>query len=122
MRMLFSLVLVLGFASAAAAHEPRKGPHGGALVDAGHYHVEVVANDTVLDVFLSDMADKPLKAAGFKGLAILAVDGKSARVALDATADGEKLEGSAPAGLGQHVKGVVQLTAPDGKTATAKLN
>lgn len=106
----------------AQAHEPRLGPRGGALVDAGAYHVEVVSKDAVLDVFVSDINDKPLSATGFKGLAILAVAGKSLRVTLEPAGDGGKLSGAAPAALPARVKGAVQITGPDGKTATAKLN
>ena len=43
----------------------------------------LVAKDTVLDVFISDAADKPVPPAGFKALAILVVDGKSQRISLE---------------------------------------
>lgn len=122
MRLLLSLVIALGIAGFAQAHEPRKGPRGGALVDAGDYHIEVLPQGSGLDVYLSDTADKPLKANGFKGLAILAIAGKTVRVPLEAAADGAKLTGAAPSPLAPPVKGAVQITAPDGKTATSKLN
>ena len=122
MRLFLSLVLTLGIAGFAQAHEPRKGPRGGALVDAESYHIEVLAQGGGLDVYLSDIADKPLPAASYKGLAILAIAGKTVRVPLEATADGAKLTGAAPAPLALPLKGAVQITAPDGKTATGKLN
>jgi len=105
----------------ALAHEPRVGPHGGTLVDAGAYHVEVTMKGTAVDVYLSDAADKPVAAAGFKGTVMLAIDGKSQRVVL-APADGNRLTGQSTVTASGPLKGAVLLTTPDGKTAQAKLN
>lgn len=122
MRTFFaSLVLALGLVS-AFAHEQRTGPRGGALVDAGTYHVELLTRDKVVEIFVSDQNDKPLPAAGFKALAILAVAGKSVRVTLEPAPDGAKLVGSVPEPLPARVKGAVQLTGADGKTSTGRIN
>mgnify|MGYP001300149638 CR=1 FL=1 len=107
--------------AAATAHEPRKGPNGGALVDAGRsYHVELITKggDEVV-VILSDLNDKPVSAAGFKANAILIVGGKAQRFVLE-PADGSRLVGKAPVAIPAGTKGAVQLTAPDGATAQAK--
>lgn len=117
---LLALMLTLGMAP-AFAHEPRKGPNGGALVDAGTYHIEVIGSGTTLDVIVSDAADKPVPATGFKALAIIVIDGKTQRIPLEPTADGKKLTGTAPAVLAS-LKGAVQLTDRDGKTATGRVN
>ena len=53
--------------------------------------------------------------------AILVAGGKSQRVVL-APVDGKRLSGSAAAALPSQPKGVVQLTAPDGKTVQAKFD
>ncbi|MGL5447111.1 MAG: hypothetical protein ACRDBL_07380 [Rhabdaerophilum sp.] len=105
----------------ALAHEPRKGPNGGALVDAGSFHVEVLGKGTVLEVYVSDGGDKPLEVVGFKALAIMVIDGKTQRIALEPSPDGKKLIGTAPASL-TSIKGAVQLTDKDGKTATGRVN
>lgn len=110
---------LLGLAAPAVAHDA-KGPNGGQLTDAGSYHVEIVTRDRAIDVFLSDAKEKPLAAAGFKGLAILVIDGKPQRIVLEPATD--RLKGSAPAPLPSGVKGVIQLTSPDGKTSQAKFN
>ncbi len=116
------LVLALALlATPAFAHEPRKGPNGGELVDAGSYHIEVIGRGTAIEVLVSDATDKPLPTTGFKVLAIMVIDGKTQRIALEPTADGKKLAGTAPAPL-TSVKGVVQLTDKDGKTATGRIN
>jgi hypothetical protein len=108
-------------ASTAFAHEPRKGPNGGNLVDAGSYHIEVVGNGATLDVFVSDNLDRPVSATGFKALAIIVIDGKTQRVPLEPTADGKTLSGMASAPI-KAIKGAVQLTDKDGKTTTGRVN
>jgi hypothetical protein len=100
------------------AHDVANGPHGGRVVEAGDYHVELVAKDTIVDVFLTDDGDKPISPAGFKGVAILVVGGKSARVTLEPTGDA-RLSGTAAGALPHEPKGVVQITSRQGKTAQA---
>ena len=113
------LVSLLAVAFPASAHEVEKGPNGGRVADAGTYHVELVAEDNTVDVFLTGAGDKPVSAAGFKGTAILVVNGKAQRIVLEAAGDA-KLTGKAGVVLPAQPKGAVQLTAPDGKTASAK--
>lgn len=116
-----TLALFLMISGVTLAHEPRPGPNGGLLVDAGgSYHAELVADgsDTVT-LFLFDAADQPIESAGFKANAILVVNAKPVRFALE-PAGGQKLSGKAPGPVPAGVKGAVQLTAPDGSTAQAK--
>ncbi|MFN3351052.1 MAG: hypothetical protein ACK41X_19065, partial [Pseudorhodoplanes sp.] len=56
---------------------------------------------------------------GFKGLAILAVGGKSQRIVLE-PAEGGKLTGKATGNLPAEPKGVVQITPPKGQSVSAK--
>jgi hypothetical protein len=120
-------ILVAAFAAqvlmpaAVRAHEPRKGPNGGELVDAGSYHVEVVSKGSVLEVYVGDSLDRPLKASDFKALAIMVIDGKTHRIPMEPTADGSKFTAIAPAVI-TRVRGVVQLTDNAGKTATGRVN
>ena len=116
-----ALALALAIATAAHAHEPRPGPNGGLKVDAGKsWHAELVANGTPdVVLFLYDHEDKPIPATGFRANAILVIDGKTQRFALQ-PADGSKLTGTAPVPVPKGVKGAVQLTAPDGTGAQAK--
>lgn len=121
MRLFTAAALLAASVLTASAHEPRKGPNGGALVDAGKsYHVELIAKGSEeVVVILSDINDKPVVAAGFKANAILIVGGKTQRFALE-PADGSRLVGKAPVAIPAGTKGAVQLTAPDGATAQAK--
>ena len=115
-----ALIAALLTASAVCAHEAA-GRHGGRVADAGDFHVELVAAGETVDVYVSDARQKPVTAAGFKGTAILVVGGKPARIALE-PADGNRLTGRATAALGGRPKGAVQLTAPDGATASGTFN
>jgi hypothetical protein len=103
----------------ASAHDA-KGPNGGRVLDAGEYHVELVAAGTKIDVFITDGADKPIAADGFKGVAILIVGGKSQRIVLEPSAG--KLTGVSASPVTANPKGVVQITPPNGKTAQARYN
>ena len=101
----------------ALAHDA-KGHHGGRVADAGGYHVEMVTNGDEIEIFLIDHNNKQMTIAGYKGVAILSVDGKSQRITLEA-GDG-RLTGKAAAALPAQPKGVVQITPPGGRTVSAK--
>ena len=110
-------ICALLMAAPAFAHDA-KGQHGGRVADAGSYHVELVAKGDKVEVYLIDHNNKQMPLAGYKGLAILSVDGKSQRIVLEA---GEgRLTGKASANLPNQPKGVVQITPPNGKTMSAK--
>lgn len=95
-----------------------KGKNGGQMTEAGDYHVELVVKGDTIEVYVADHDDKPVAVSGFKGVAILSAGGKSQRITLDA-GDG-KLTGKATGALPAQPKGVVQITPPGGKTASAK--
>jgi len=111
---------LLASAGSAWAHDV-KARNGGRITDAGAYHLELVVKSDTIDVFISDQSEKPVSASGFKGVAILLAGGKSHRVVL-APVEGTRLSGSATAALPNQPKGVVQLTAPDGRTSQAKFD
>jgi|SRR6266404_565876 hypothetical protein len=104
----------------AYAHEP-KATHGGRVAEAGPYHVELVAKDMAIEIFLIGENDKPVDPKGFKGVAIFILGGKAERITL-APSEKNNLSGTAAMALPANPKGAVQLTAPDGKTATARFD
>jgi hypothetical protein len=118
MKALLAIPALLLATAPALAHET-KGPHGGRQVDAGAMHVELITKGPAIDVYVADGAGKPVDASTFKGLAILVVGGKPARIVL-APAGGDRLTGAAPADLGATVKGAVQITTNTGVTAQGK--
>ena len=104
----------------AHAHEA-KGSHGGRIADAGPYHAELVAKDNVIEIFLTGENDKPVDPKGFRAVAIFKLGGKTERIALTPS-EKNNLSGTAAAALPANPKGAVQVTAPDGKTATARFD
>ncbi|KRR28601.1 hypothetical protein [Bradyrhizobium retamae] len=113
----FVLLMAL-MASPAGAHSS-KGPHGGRFVDAKPYHAELVTKGDIVEIFISDADEKPMNAAGFRGVAIFQVSGKVERIELRLSESGA-LAGKAGEALPEAVKGAVQLTGPDGKTTIAR--
>jgi hypothetical protein len=111
---------LLALAVPALAHAP-KPQHGGRIAAAGDYHVELVAKDGVVEVHVIDHNDKPVTISGFKGLAILAVGGKSQRIVLEPAGD-KQLSGKAEAALPAKPKGVIQITPPGGKVVNARFD
>jgi hypothetical protein len=116
--------LTLGVAMLATlpayAHDA-KSLHGGRLADAGPYHVELVTEDTAIAIFLIGENGKPVDPKGFKAVAIFNLGGKAERITL-APSEKDRLSGTAATALPANAKGAVQLTAPDGKTATARFD
>jgi len=120
---LLVLVSMMGMAIPALAHpalaHEAKGPNGGRLTDAGRYHVEMVAKPNEIEVFVSDAKEQPVAATGFRGLAILVIEGKPQRITLE-PAGNDRLKGSSALPVPGNPKGVIQLTAPDGTVSQAK--
>src|SRR5215216_3204789 len=81
----------------AEAHGP-KSRHGGRIINAGPYHAELVAKDKAIEIFLLGHDDKPVDPRGFKGVAILNVEGKAERITL-APSENDALSGTAAAAL-----------------------
>ncbi len=113
--------LLLATTSFAWAHAPKVGANGGTQADAGSFHVEIIPQDTTLQVFLRDHADKVVATAGYKGTAIFVIDGKPQRIPL-APAGENRLTGTSAVAIPKEPKGAVQLTTPSGSTVQAKFN
>jgi len=112
------LIVAALLAAPARAHETT-GQHGGAVVDAGPYHMELVAKDTAVNVYVTDGASKEVDAKEFNGTAILLIDGKPQRIALS-PAGGNRLTGTSSTAISKAPKGAVQILIPDGTTVQGK--
>jgi hypothetical protein len=80
-------IVLIATTSFAYAHGPKVGANGGPQADAGSFHVEVVPQGTMLQVFLRDHSDKGVTTAGHKGTAIFVIDGKPQRIPLTPAGD-----------------------------------
>lgn len=119
MKPFLTALAALLVATSALAHGPSKGPHGGSQVDVGDYHVEMVAKNTTLTVYLRDEADKPIDTKGYKAIGIFVVGGKPERIELNAETS-SALTGTSSVPLPTKLKGAVQIILPTGKTVQAK--
>jgi hypothetical protein len=116
------LLLVAGlalFATDAAAHETQSGPNGGQVADAGSHHLEMVAEQSKLTIFLSDADDKPVAAAGASGRAIIQFDGKVTTIMLEAGED-NRLSGALPQPLSPSSRLAVTLTLGSSENLQAR--
>ncbi|ANW00292.1 hypothetical protein [Bradyrhizobium icense] len=94
--------------------------HGGQAFEAGDYHLEWVSKGEIVEVYLTDHDNKAVSGTGHKGVAVILVDGKAQRIPLEP--DGQnRLSGKASKSLPTSIKGVVQVTRPNGKTVQGKL-
>ena len=116
-----ALTSILLTALPTVAHEFEKGPNGGRLVEVGAHHVELVVKENVVNVFVTDANDKPLSIDGFRGVAIFTISGKAQRIPLEPKA-GTRPSGTTPVALPAEPVGVVQITAPDVKTAQGRFH
>ena len=103
----------------ASAHGPKIGQNGGPQEDAGSFHVEILPQGTVLQVYLKDHSDKTVSSSGFKGTAIFVVNGKAERITLMPAGENQ-LKGAASVDLPAEPKGAVQITTPTGSTVQAR--
>lgn len=116
-----TVALLVAWATPLLAHAPKMGEHGGPQADAGSFHVEIVPNGSVLDVYLRDHSDKAVSTEGFRGAAIFVIDGKPERIALT-PAGGNQLKGTSSMPIPSEPKGAAQITTPTGSTVQAKFN
>jgi hypothetical protein len=92
-----------------------------ALVEAGAHHVELVVKENVVNVFVTDASEKPVSINGFRGVAIFTISGKAQRIPLEPK-EGTHLSSISSVALPAETVGVVQITAPDGKTAQGRFH
>jgi len=118
-RMMILMVGLLLTTAVAWAHGTDMGPHGGMRVDAGNYHIEALAQETAVLVYLYDADNKPVDAAGARGTGIFVVNGKSQRIELT-PASTNSLSGTSSVPLPAAFKGAVQITLPTGQSLQAK--
>lgn len=102
----------------AAAHGDQKPSHGGQLVEASHVSMELVAQASKVQVFLTEHG-KSVAASGSSGSVILLADGKKTEVQLKAM-DANRLEGQSSEPIRLPAKAIVKLSLPGGKTDQAR--
>ena len=117
-RLLFALGLV-AISAIAFAHGPARGPNGGQMQDLAGGHVELLARDSELVLYLFDADSKPLMATGATATATILTAGHQETVTLVAGNDNAmRGHGHFIAALGMKV--VVSLTLPGQRTQSGR--
>lgn len=76
-RILLAGLPALALARVAAAHGDVAGPNGGKIGEVGGTHIELVARDNELHLYVLDAQDKPVTARGATGSAIVQAGGRT---------------------------------------------
>jgi hypothetical protein len=105
--------------SAALAHSAAKGPNGGALVQVDDKHLELLATQQGLTVYISDIKHEPITTVGASGRAIVQADGKTATLTLTASGP-NSLSGKSEAPLGKDTRVVVTAILAGGTNLQAR--
>ena len=104
----------------AADDHHHSGKHGGRIVESGHHHLEIVAKDGVLEVYVNDEDMKPEIIKEAKATAAVLSEGKKEDLTLTADpANVLKGTGTFKAKKGTTI--VVTLTMPGHKPEQARI-
>lgn len=117
--MKFASLLGLALAFCASAWAADK--HGGQEMEVGKYHIELVAKDKDLTLYVRDQGDKPLDSKSIKASANV-LSGKDKATVDLAAAGGGKLSGQVPFNVAKDAKVVVTFSVADGKSEQARFS
>ncbi len=118
--ILAPIAMLLASISTAQTHETAKGPNGGPVVDTGSHHVEMVAVEDELLLYVADAVDAPLSTAGTTAArAIIQDAGQTTVVPLEAR-EPNMLAGVLGQSLAAGAKVVVSFKLPDGGAVQAR--
>ncbi|MGB4864560.1 MAG: hypothetical protein WBP38_01535 [Hyphomicrobium sp.] len=96
------------------------GKHGGTVVETPHHHLEIVAKDGVLEVYVNGLDMAPESVADAKAIAAVMADGRKSDITLTADpANFLKGSGTFTAAKGTII--VVTLTMPGQKPEQARI-
>lgn len=109
-RLLFACCLI-AISGLASAHGPARAPHGGQMQDLAGSHVELVAKDSELVLYLFDAENKPILAKGAAATATVLATGLPETVTLVA-GDDNAMRGNGSFTAAPGMKVVVSLTLP----------
>lgn len=126
MKLLHTLLAAaaLGFAGLAVAHSDEYldtiiTPHGGQMRMAGMYHFELVVEEGVLTVYLTDHADQPVASAGAAGSATV-LAGKNRSTIPLAPAGDNRLTGKGEFPLDAAMRVVLSISVAGQATEQAR--
>ncbi len=120
MKPAFLLHFLLAVALSVAATGWAAYKHGGHEVSAGKYHVELVAKDKDLALYVRDQGDKPIDPKSVKATANV-LSGKD-KATVELAAGGDKLSGQVPFNVAKDAKVIVTFSVAGGKSEQARFS
>ena len=84
-RRILLLVFLAISVGPALAHGGGRGSNGGVIGEIGDHHVEVMARDGEIRVWVLDAQDRPVSAQGASGSVIVLAQGRSQTIRLELT-------------------------------------
>jgi hypothetical protein len=115
------LTLVTGFSLSALADGPKIGPNKGQIRDAGMFHLELVAANGRLTVFVTDGKHRPVATDGASATAIVLSGKKHKKISLK-PASKNVLRSGESVNKSKNMKVVVQLKMPGQKRVQARFS
>lgn len=120
--LLFASITLFSFPSLAAEkHDDAHAKNGGVAVEAGTYHVELVAKDKSLTIYVNGHDDKPVEVKGAKATANV-FSGKDKGNIVLTSAGSNTMKGETPFAIAADAKIVVSFTLPGKKTEQARFS
>jgi hypothetical protein len=113
-------VLVTVVPSVAADDHDHAPQHGGVIVESGHHHLEVVAKDGSLEVYVGGEGGMPEDVRDAAATATILSGGKKADIQLSPDA-GNLLKGAGSFTAGKGTTIVITLTMPGHKPEQARV-
>ena len=117
-----SLALASGLyliALTAAAHGPTRGPNGGQMQDVAGTHVELVAHDGEIAIYLFDAQNEPMPAQGAVATVAVLAQGKQETYTLQSS-DGNVMRGRGGIIAQPGMRVVLSLTLPGQRPQLAR--
>ncbi len=112
-RIVLAAALLAASALPALAHgETERGPNGGRIADVGDKHVELLARDGEIRVWVLDSGNRPQSAAGTTGSLIVQAGGRQQTVRLEPAEGGAYLVGRGDFQAARGMRVVASLTLP----------
>lgn len=111
-RILLALTAASLAGPAFAHSEGARGPNGGAIGEVGDRHVELLARDGEIRIWLLDERDRPVSAAGVSGSLIVLSGGRQQTVRLEQAEGGTYLVGRGDFQAARGMRVVASLILP----------
>jgi hypothetical protein len=115
-----AILAVTSVASADELDHDHAAQHGGVIVESGHHHLEVVAKDGSLEVYVGGEDGQPEEVKEATATATILSGGKKADIQLAPDA-GNLLKGTGSFSAGKGTTIVITLTMPGHKPEQARV-